>query len=74
MKKGRANHRPKTAPAKDAWAAAEAHGVNMQLLEESLRRTPQERIEFNQMWVNRIEQLRVDAKRVFARVAKLSVL
>ncbi len=74
MKKRRVNQGRKAAPAKDAWAAAAAHGVNMKLLEESLRRTPQERIDFNQMWLNRIQQLRADAKQVFVRATRLGLL
>ena len=47
MKKGRANNRSKTAPAaiEDGWAAAAAYGCDMNLLEISLHRTPQERID-----------------------------
>ena len=74
MKKGRANDRSKTAPAtiEDGWAAA--YGVDMNLLEASLRRTPQERIDFHQAMLNRIQLLRANAKQVFARAAKLGLL
>jgi hypothetical protein len=58
----------------DAWAIAEAYGCDMNLLEASLRRTPAERVEFHQMILDRIQQLRADAKQVFARAAKLGLL
>ena len=67
MKKGRANDRRKTTSAKDAWAAAAAYGCDMNLLEASLRRAPQEML-------NRIQLFRADAKQVFARAAKLGLL
>ena len=76
MKKHDAKGRSKTAPAeiRDAWAAAAAYGCDMNLLEASLRRTPQERIDFHQAMLNRIQLLRADAKQVFARAAKLGLL
>jgi len=74
VKKHRANDHTRTAPAKDAWAAVAAYGVDMNLLEASLRRTPQERIDFHQAMLNRIQLLRADAKQVFARAAKLGLL
>jgi hypothetical protein len=74
MKRGCANNRSKTAPAakKDAWAAA-AHGCDMNLLEESLRRTPAERIRVHQSALDRIAKLRDAAKQIFARAAKLGL-
>jgi hypothetical protein len=74
VKRHRANNRRKTAPVKDAWAAAAAYGCDMNLLEASLRRTPQERIDFHQAMLNRIQLLRADAKQIFARAAKLGLL
>jgi len=69
VKKACANGRSRTAltAKKDAWAAAAAYGCDMNLLEASLRRTPQERIDFHQAMLNRIQLLRADAKQVFAR-------
>jgi hypothetical protein len=68
-------HKKSASSAKpDAWAAAAAYGCDTELLEASLRRTPQERIDFHQAILNRIQQLRADAKQVFDRAAKLGQL
>jgi hypothetical protein len=48
---------------KDAWAAAEAYGVDMNLLEISLRMTPLERIRANQDAVDLIEALEAAGRR-----------
>ena len=65
MKKPSPAKRGKKKPAhvKDAWAAAEAYGVDMNLLEISLRRTPLERIRANQDAVDLIEALQRANKR-----------
>jgi hypothetical protein len=56
VKRGRAKNRSKTAK-KDAWAAAAAYGCDMNLLEASLRRTPQERINFHESALALVEAL-----------------
>jgi len=52
---------------KDAWAVAEAYGCNMKLLEESLRRTPAERIAVHGAILNLIEVLERCRESVAAR-------
>ena len=47
----------------DAWARAEAYGVDMNLLEINLRRTPLERIRANQDALDLIEALQRAYKR-----------
>jgi|HubBroStandDraft_5_1064220.scaffolds.fasta_scaffold526513_2 hypothetical protein len=64
MKKGRANNRSKSAPAKDAWAAAAAYGCDMNLLEASLRRTPAERIRVHRSALALVEALQAAGKRL----------
>ncbi len=75
MKAGRAKNSSKTLPAarEDPWAVAAAHGCDMNLLEQSLRRTPAERIRVHQDALDRIAKLRDAAKQIFARAAKLGL-
>jgi hypothetical protein len=63
MKKRRVNHRKAAAPAKDAWAAAAAYGVDMNLLEINLRRTPTERIDAHQAALDLMRALQAAGKR-----------
>jgi hypothetical protein len=65
VKKREANHRSKSkhsAP-KDAWAAAEAYGFDMKLLEERLRMTPEQRIDANQDALDLAEALEAAGRR-----------
>jgi hypothetical protein len=55
--------RAKPKARKDAWAAAEAYGCDMNLLEISLRRTPAERIEAHQSALDLFEAIREAGKR-----------
>jgi len=65
VKKALSRRRSKAKPkAKmDAWARAEAYGVDMNLLEINLRRTPLERIRANQDALDLIEALQRAYKR-----------
>ena len=69
MKKRQAKTGARTKPkAKmDGWAAAEAHGIDMNLLEISLRMTPDERIDANQDAVDLIEALQAAGRAVVGR-------
>jgi len=62
-------HHSKRAPAasEDAWSAAAAHGCDMNLLEISLRMTPDERIDANQDAVDLIEALQAAGRAVVGR-------
>jgi len=64
VKRSRANDRPKSAPVKDAWAAAAAYGCDMNLLEASLRRTPAERIRVHRRALALVEALQAAGKRL----------
>jgi len=48
---------------KGAWAAAEAYGCDMNLLEISLRRTPAQRIDAHQSALDLFEAVREAGKR-----------
>jgi hypothetical protein len=65
MKKARVKRVSKAKPKarKDAWAAAEAYGCDMNLLEISLRRTPAERIDAHQSALDLFEAIREAGKR-----------
>jgi hypothetical protein len=52
---------------KDAWGVAEAYGVNMKLLEDNLRRTPDERLAVHGAVLDLIEVLERCRKSVAAR-------
>jgi hypothetical protein len=69
MKKGRANYRPKAAPAAigDAWAAAAAYGCDMNLLEASLRRTPTERIDVHESALALVEALQAAGRQLYGK-------
>ena len=69
MKKTSSKRRLKSAVTteKDAWAVAEAYGVNMKLLEDSLRRTPDERLAVHGAVLNLVEVLERCRKSVAAR-------
>ncbi len=49
---------PKRQPPGPAWRAAVAHGCDMRLIEEQLRRTPTERIRALQRALNTAQSLR----------------
>ena len=55
--------KPASTATADAWAAAAAYGVDMNLLEASLRRTPQERIDFHESALALVEALQAAGKR-----------
>lgn len=65
MNKTRATRRSKAAAKakKDAWAAAEAYGCDMNLLELSLRRTPAERLRVHQSALELVEALQAAGRR-----------
>ena len=65
MKKACTKRQPKRAVAgkRDAWAAAEAYGCDMNLLEISLRMTPEQRIDANQDALDFAEALEAAGKR-----------
>ena len=66
MKKGRTNNRSKAVKV-DAWAAAAAYGCDMNLLEASLRRTPQERIDFHEGALALVEALQGAGRRLYEK-------
>jgi hypothetical protein len=65
VKKTRSKRGSKAAPKakKDAWAAAAAYGCDMNLLEISLRMTPEQRIDANQDALDFAEALEAAGKR-----------
>ncbi len=73
MKKPRAKRRSRATakPKMDAWARAEAYGVNMKLLEERLRMTPTERIQANDRLLDMVDEFRAAAKSVIERAKRL---
>jgi hypothetical protein len=71
-KKHQHRHKKSASPTKpDAWAIAEAYGCDMNLLEASLRRTPQERIEHHDRLLTAME---VDMGQTSSKLHDLKLL
>ena len=57
----------KRAATKDAWAAAAAYGCDMNLLEASLARSPQERIDVHENALALVEALQAAGRRLYGK-------